>query len=187
MRVHTQPRARNVEIVHASGRPYVVVVRDLRDVIVSYYYYARNRSDVLLHDEAAAQSMTEFIDSFIEQLLDDYVDWCAGWLDALHPQRGLLVKYESMLEDLVGELTRVFAHFELGLSPSQVAAIAKQRQFSSETGRRAGEEDRSSFNRKGVAGDWVEHFTPANLGRFDCVAGQIMARLGYETPDRSVR
>jgi hypothetical protein len=46
-------------------------------------------------------------------------------------------------------------------------------------GRKRGEEDPSSFFRKGVAGDWKHVFTQREKEAFDREAGDLLARLGY--------
>ena len=38
--------------------------------------------------------------------------------------------------------------------------------------------------RKGVAGDWRNHFTPEAAHVFDSIAGELLVESGYE-PDRS--
>jgi hypothetical protein len=48
------------------------------------------------------------------------------------------------------------------------------------TGRRPGEEDRSTLIRKGVVGDWVNHFSREAAVAFDRVAGETLVALGYE-------
>jgi Sulfotransferase domain len=48
-------------------------------------------------------------------------------------------------------------------------------------GRRAGVEDTASHYRKGVAGDWVNHFTQVHVDAFDERFGGLLERLGYET------
>jgi hypothetical protein len=46
-------------------------------------------------------------------------------------------------------------------------------------GRRAGAEDANSHYRKGVAGDWVNHFTPKVADAFEERFGDMLGRLGY--------
>jgi hypothetical protein len=46
-------------------------------------------------------------------------------------------------------------------------------------GRRAGQEDTASHYRKGVAGDWVDHFTPVHVEAFQERFGGLLDRLGY--------
>jgi len=55
--------------------------------------------------------------------------------------------------------------------------------MSSDTGRKQGEEDRSSFIRKGIAGDWKNHFTPETARVFNELAGDMLIKLGYEQDD----
>jgi len=47
-------------------------------------------------------------------------------------------------------------------------------------GRRAGAEDTRSHYRKGVAGDWINHFTPAHSEAFKQRFGDLVVQLGYE-------
>ena len=46
-------------------------------------------------------------------------------------------------------------------------------------GRKRGEEDPSSFFRKGVAGDWKHVFTQGEREIFDNEAGELLVTLGY--------
>lgn len=47
-------------------------------------------------------------------------------------------------------------------------------------GRKAGEENKNSHYRKGVAGDWINHFTPDHVAAFKERYGDLLIRLGYE-------
>jgi hypothetical protein len=47
-------------------------------------------------------------------------------------------------------------------------------------GRKRGEEDPSSFFRKGVAGDWKNVFTERDRKVFSEEAGELLVRLGYQ-------
>ena len=47
-------------------------------------------------------------------------------------------------------------------------------------GRTRGEEDATSFFRKGVAGDWKNTFTEGDKSIFKEAAGDLLVRLGYE-------
>ena len=43
---------------------------------------------------------------------------------------------------------------------------------------------KSGTFRKGKPGDWREHFSEANKGRFKEIAGDLLVRLGYEDSDQ---
>ena len=47
-------------------------------------------------------------------------------------------------------------------------------------GRKVGEENPKSHYRKGVAGDWVNHFTPEHATAFKERYGNLLIKLGYE-------
>ena len=48
-------------------------------------------------------------------------------------------------------------------------------------GRSRGEEDPTSFFRKGVSGDWRSAFTERDEKTFEQEAGDLLVKLGYET------
>lgn len=62
--------------------------------------------------------------------------------------------------------------------------IIDDNSFAQQTGRNPGEESKSSFLRKGIAGDWRNHFTPEAAEIFDHYCGDALIATGYE-PDRS--
>ena len=56
--------------------------------------------------------------------------------------------------------------------------------FERQSGRPSGEENKESFLRKGVIGDWRTRFSPQAREVFDRYAGEELILLGYER-DRS--
>ena len=64
------------------------------------------------------------------------------------------------------------------------STIAEEFSFERQADRRPGEEDRSSFLRKGLVGDWRNHFSQQARKTFDWYAGGELLLLGYER-DRS--
>lgn len=61
-----------------------------------------------------------------------------------------------------------------------VVEIVETRSFERLTGRRKGQENRGSHLRKGVPGDWVNHFTPAHIETFKARYNELILKLGYE-------
>ena len=68
--------------------------------------------------------------------------------------------------------------------PDRVAESLNRFSFQRQAGRRPGDEQRSSFLRKGAVGDWANHFTGTAAEIFDRWCGEMLVRAGYET-DRS--
>ena len=108
-----------------------------------------------------------------------------SWADFVRRWRGRKeathVRYEDLRRDTAGELRRIV----LGLtgerlSPEEAGAIAEEFSFERQAGRQPGEENRKSFLRKGVVGDWRSHFNPEARETFDRYAGDELILLGYE-------
>jgi hypothetical protein len=94
------------------------------------------------------------------------------------------VRYEDLRRDAGGELRRVVRELTgRELDPGRAAEIVEEFSFERQAGRRSGEENKRSFLRKGVVGDWKEQFSPDAREVFDRYAGEELVLLGYE-PDR---
>jgi hypothetical protein len=105
----------------------------------------------------------------------DFVRRWHGRKDAIH------VRYEDLRRDTVGELRRiVFGLTGERLSPPTAGTIAEEFSFERQAGRQPGEENKRSFLRKGVVGDWHSHFSPEARETFDRYAGDELILLGYE-------
>lgn len=179
-KVHTQPTDENLRVVEATGRPYVVLVRDLRDICVSWSHYVRVTPAHHRHELLRDLPVPQVMSWFIEHRLDEYVWWQVEWRRRLHPERGLIVRYEDLLADTPGAFGSILTHYGIAIPESQVRDIVESQAFKRVTGRAPGQEDATSFNRKGVAGDWANHFTPEHRRAFEHVAGERFGATGYE-------
>ncbi len=68
--------------------------------------------------------------------------------------------------------------------PDRARASLDRFSFERQAGRRRGDEQRSSFYRKGLVGDWANYFTRSAAEAFDRSCGDMLIRAGYE-PDHS--
>jgi hypothetical protein len=64
-----------------------------------------------------------------------------------------------------------------------LGAVYGQRFEANTKGRRAGVEDTASHYRKGVAGDWVNHFSPVHVDAFEQRHPGLLQQRGYESSD----
>lgn len=92
---------------------------------------------------------------------------------ALPEAQRLLLRYEDLLADTAGELTRVAEHFGFTGNP---AAVAER--FASEG---IAEEHRGAgkFYRAATPGLWREHFEPDEVAAMHKVMGPLLEELGY--------
>ncbi len=112
----------------------------------------------------------------------NWADHVRGWLSPdTDSDRVRVVTYESLLEDPTGVLADA-VRWACGKEPDEwvVRMTVEKNSMRRLTGRRPGEEDRGEFIRKGVAGDWKNHFSAEAATIFDQLAGDVLVQLGYE-------
>lgn len=173
----------------------VVIWRDGRDVMVSWYYHClfKNeranaplvdivRKDLSFTDyENIYKNLPTFIDySFTRQRHPRF-----SWADFVRRWYGrdkvVYVYYERLRQNTVSELQRVV--FELTgkvLKEERAAKIVEEFSFFRQSGRLPGQENIGSFMRKGLVGDWRNHFSREACELFDRYAGNELLLLGYE-------
>jgi len=91
------------------------------------------------------------------------------------------VRYEDLLERPNEEAGRLFEFLGVDTSETLVEQAVNSASFEKlSKGRERGEEDPSSFYRKGVAGDWKSLFNERDKQVYKEEAGDLLIRLGYE-------
>jgi hypothetical protein len=176
----------------------VVAWRDGRDVMVSWYHQqliphewnraqvARSRRELPLEDyDDVYGNLPAFIEYAFTRPHSPGFSW-ADFARRWHGRKGTVhVHYEDLRRDTPAELRRIVRKLT-GEEPStqEASAVAEEFSFERQSGRRAGEENRGGFLRKGVVGDWRGRFSPEAREVFDRYAGEELILLGYER-DRS--
>jgi hypothetical protein len=91
------------------------------------------------------------------------------------------VRYEDLVADPAAWMARALAFLGADSSQSVVQACIESASFEKlSQGRKAGEEDRASFFRKGDPDDWRSQLTAPQIQRFDALSGGLLAELGYQ-------
>ncbi|MDP9439603.1 MAG: sulfotransferase domain-containing protein [Actinomycetota bacterium] len=173
-----------------------VVWRDGRDLMVSWYHHclfenerhnARLveivRRDLPFEDyDDVRGNLPAFIEYAFTCQRHPSFSW-AGFVRRWHaPRKGVVhTGYEALRRDTLGELGRIVRELSgRKLDPERAREIADEFSFARQSGREPGEENKASFIRKGVVGDWKEQFTPKARRVFDRYAGEELILLGYE-------
>lgn len=180
LKLHAHGSSNNAEVLRRRGLRYAVVYRDLRDVAVSHYFYVRRTPWHPEHAEYRGLDVQEGLEHFSETLLRPFADWIMGWHRRADEGRARIVRYEDLLDDALGELAGLVEHFGIGTDPAEIERIQQAHSFNQVTGgRERGKSDEDSFVRKGVSGDWKNHFTPRLERRFESVARDALEIGGY--------
>jgi hypothetical protein len=171
-------------IEHLRG---VHLVRDPRDVVVSAYFshlHSHPLFGTLGEHRERLQSLPEAEGIMLE--LEGRKFQFRAMLDWDYDDpRVLELRMEDVTNDAVTLIPRIFEFLglgpEQGLGPQLLDRVVHSRDFAALAGRPPGEEDVTSHYRKGVAGDWVNHFQPEHVAYFKEHYNDLLIALGYET------
>jgi hypothetical protein len=186
------PQLRRVFYLHRDGRDVVVsalfrTIGELRDPPyreTRRYYRDRYPSlfDPSLPLEDTAALLPRFIAEWARRPGGSPLNWgehIEEWCRR-HPHV-VVMSYESLLRDTLGEMRRALAvHAPSPLDPDVLELSVARHTFERRARRRRGDEARGEFLRKGVAGDWKNHFTREAGEVFDRLFGRTLIDLGYE-------
>ena len=165
----------------------VHVVRDPRDVLVSAYFSHRHS-----HPTDGWPELAEFRPYLQSVSLESglllELDFCSGVMTNMMswPRQAdgiLSYRFEDLIEDNRAGFRRILGHLDLvdKISMEDLDAIIDRWSFKKVSGgREPGETDSQHHYRKGVAGDWRHHFTPAVCWAFRRRYNELLLKLGYE-------
>jgi hypothetical protein len=167
------------------------IIRDGRDAAVSAAYHARNFGKAQRSPERGSRRRdlreaggSIFAGNTLKKLAAEWnarVGTAVGAGPALLANNYTEVRYEDLLESPEKELGRLLALLGAEASEETVKLCVGSASFERlSKGRKRGEEDTTSFFRKGVAGDWRSVFTERDRRVFEKEAGNLLIKLGYE-------
>lgn len=187
-RIRTMERPRLI-MTHSWYRPEVnrgvYVVRDVRDAVLSYYYYMLRRR--WLHQEV---DITEFVEAYLEGRLGWYWPRDVGsWLIAGKEKLGenlLIVQFEEMKESTVSVVSDVARFLRLEASEQSIAraidqaSLPKMRQIERMRLGTVVSSERS-FYRSGIIGGWRDQLPQPCAEAITRVSESVLRIAGYET------
>jgi hypothetical protein len=172
----------------AKPEPYAVffVQRDPRDILISWYFsnrFSHRPTFTVNHQRRALVHMSErdgvlaTIDRF-----DGIAAMLRSWREAASIDPTIrIVRYEDLTgADAVDVWGEVLAHCDIVVPQDVLRRILKTYSFLKISGgRRPGEEDKTHKYRKGIPGDWKNHFDDEISCRFHARHGNLAQELGY--------
>jgi sulfotransferase 6B1 len=176
----------------------ILMIRDLRDQVVSNLFHIRRSQTNSWHTRILSMSKSEGLMACIEghpgSESTPYLGGANGWYRFAHSWMNqddidiCIVKYEDLSTNTQLEMGRVFRFLGLSQNERLISSIINRNRFERLTmGKKVwtsvrfkGQEDTESHFRKGVVGDWRNHFEQTHIKHFKELAGEALIRLGYE-------
>jgi hypothetical protein len=179
----------------------IVLFRDGRDVMVSAYYHylfdnSRNYSPrVEMHKQRFARHCADhglkcelndvkntlpgFIHYMFKGQTSNFIkmNW-ASFVDSWQATNAIKTRYEDLLDDTFTEMSRIIL---LLLGDSHKLNSAKLRESIDTYARKNVQGRGDSFVRKGIAGDWKNHFSFDAEKMFNAFADKQLEALGYSS------
>lgn len=163
------------------------VLRDPRDLVVSDYFSSRY-SHAPMGDIPVLRQHLNTLDEpsgmlVILEILHSYgtFECQRSWMENAADPEVLVVRFEDMISD-AGSATweRIFDHLDIRIPRFLLSKVLRKYSFSSLAGRSRGVEDKTAHFRKGVHGDWKNHFSDGLQAKFKELTGNLVQSLGYE-------
>jgi hypothetical protein len=178
------PRILKTHSVYRRGiKKAIYLVRDGRDVLVSYYHYNITRKAHL-----GSLSFEEFFDQYClfrygHLWHQNVFSWIQQGSEILGPNLKI-IKFEDLVANTIKELAEIIEFLNIQASDQDLedavdsASIERMRKLEKE---KFGEVENKNkrFYRRGEVGEWEEYFTPSLVERFNQMAGGALQLAGY--------
>ena len=161
---------------------YFIVVRDLRDTLISLFFSLKFNHKVInpviaeqrkiLNESKVEDGLIFIIKNILWRVADNQESWAE--------EDTLRIRYEDLIQDEFAQFKKIVKHCELEVDLQKLERIVEANSFENRTGRNRGQEDNSSHYRKGIVGDWKNYFTPTIACVFKEHFGKTLIQTGYE-------
>nr|AAO64982.1 SULT2 sulfotransferase [Danio rerio] len=165
------------------------VMRNPKDVFISSYHF-HEMASFLVSPGTQDEFMEKFLDGTI--MFGSWFDHVKSWLNAGEQEHILYLCYEDMISDLKASVEKIATFLGKSLSSEVVEKIAdhcvfenmKQNKMSnySLVPEEFMDQKKSEFLRKGIVGDWKNHFSTAQEQKFNAVYQEKMKDVKFSFP-----
>ncbi|XP_004387019.3 bile salt sulfotransferase-like [Trichechus manatus latirostris] len=170
-------------LFHSKAK-VIYVIRNPRDVITSGYYFFKALKCV---------QTPELFEQYLECFLQGNV-FCGSWFDHTHgwlSMRGkenfLIISYEELHQDIRASVERISHFLDKKLSSEELNSVLKHVSFEVMKDNKMSnlsliadefmDHSKGKLMRKGITGDWKNHFTVAQSEAFNKIYQEKMREL----------
>lgn len=151
---------------------FIHLVRDGRDVIVSKFFYEK---DFCVQNGIYERFDVSF-DEYVPRVAIEWREYVLSWLD----KHSITCRYENFLQDPCAAVTNVLTGLGMTVPHSQISHAVEAN--TKDNFRRALDKinRHNTFIRRGIAGDWRNHFNNKHIEIVKEIAGDALILFGYE-------
>lgn len=159
----------------------LVLVRDARDSVISYFHWLRNFAGL-------TAELDEFIDhghgADSKPPAQEWSDFYRGWLSYLSAESTCLVKFEDMRKAPVDEIQKFCAFLGVSRPIASITRAIHECSYSSMRAKESKAVGQSSAGegmimRRGEVGEWKSVLKGSSLKTIERQAGTVLKRLAY--------
>lgn len=166
----------------------IYIIRDGRDVAVSYYFYLKKMANLKLE-------FSDYLENFVSGKLDNFGSWgenVLSWTRTLRdePNRFLAIRYEDLLLEPNKEVEKICSFLDLKATSEEINCAVANSKFSKMAEIEKKQERKASwfknsnkeikFVRNGKSGGWKDIFTEGDKQTFKRYFGALLIELKYE-------
>lgn len=195
-----------------NNKKIVYLVRDGRDVLISLYYHQLvwsnknklNPKDVIYHRKQlnfddyddVKNNILDFMHYTFKQkpskwqqftYMGNWFTYNIKWLAEFNKNQDniYLIKYEELLEDTEKAMSKMIKEFfKKEVNTEKLKSVVQKFSFENQTKRKKGQENKNSFLRKGISGDWKNYFSEPEIKAFKEYTKDLLLELGYEKDEK---
>ncbi|CAK6437523.1 unnamed protein product [Pipistrellus nathusii] len=162
----------------------VYVMRNPRDILVSGYHFWKT-----IKIAKYTESFEVYFEKFLqgEVPFGSWFDHVGGWLQMRGKENFLFISYEELHQDIRASVEQISRFLGTELNPEEVDSVLQHVTFQAMKENKMSnfsllpdflmDHSKGCLMRKGIAGDWRNHFTVAQTEAFDRVYREKMAGL----------
>ena len=164
----------------------IVVLRDPRDVIVSWMFSAAYSHEPVYPITAYRPALRKLSPQARLVLAVDVFSRGYGvnmrrWVGQEASGSLYIDRYENILADQAAAFGKMFEFLGWQVPETTVQEVVESLSFEKMAGRKRGEDNPYSHYRKGSPGDWRNHFDQLSARFFDELNPDLLLGLGYES------